>query len=113
LRRENAARYNERLRHADVLIPGAEGAGSHVFHQYTVRLKNRAKVQAALAAEGIASAIYYPVPLHRQEVFAGACAGVCLPVTERIAAEVLSLPMYPELTEAQIDLVCRTLLAAL
>lgn len=113
LRRENAARYNERLRHADVLIPGAEGAGSHVFHQYTVRLKNRAKVQAALAAEGIASPIYYPVPLHRQEVFAGACAGVCLPVTERIAAEVLSLPMYPELTEAQIDLVCRTLLAAL
>jgi dTDP-4-amino-4,6-dideoxygalactose transaminase len=113
LRRENAARYNARLADAGVTVPYEDGKGTHVFHQYTIRVGSRKQVQQALSAEGIASAIYYPVPLHRQEVFAADCAGVSLPVTEQAAAEVLSLPMYPELEEPQIERICSTLLAAL
>lgn len=113
LRRQHAARYNELLRDSVATIPYEDGHGIHVYHQYTILLDDREKVQRALAAEGIASAIYYPVPLHRQEVFADVCAGVSLPVTERVAEKVLSLPMYPELTGEQVDRVCRTLLAAL
>lgn len=113
LRRENAGHYSSRLDGSGVTVPFVSGDGTHVFHQYTIRVKNREKIQKALTAQGIASAIYYPVPLHQQEVFAADCAGVSLPVTEQVAKEVLSLPMYPELKEEQIDTICRTLLAAL
>jgi dTDP-4-amino-4,6-dideoxygalactose transaminase len=113
LRRENAAHYNARLANSAVTVPFEDGKGMHVFHQYTIRVQDRERVQKALAAEGIASAIYYPVPLHRQEVFISDCAGVSLPVTDQAASEVLSLPMYPELIEEQIDRVCQTLLSAL
>lgn len=113
LRRENAAHYNARLANSAVTVPFEDGKGMHVFHQYTIRVHDRERVQKALAAEGIASAIYYPVPLHRQEVFISDCAGVALPETDQAAGEVLSLPMYPELAEEQIDRVCRTLLSVL
>lgn len=113
LRRENAAHYNARLANSGVTVPFEDGKGTHVFHQYTIRVQDRDRVQKALAAEGIASAVYYPVPLHRQEVFIADCAGVSLPVTDKAATEVLSLPMYPELMEEQIDRVCQTLLSAL
>lgn len=108
-RRRNAALYSELLQDAPVLTPVEDGKGCHVFHQYTLRAPRRADLQKTLSAAGIASAIYYPVPLHRQEVFAADCAGLSLPVAEQAAAEVLSLPMYPELTAEQIRLVCRTI----
>jgi dTDP-4-amino-4,6-dideoxygalactose transaminase len=57
---------------------------------------------AALSAAGIASAIYYPIPLHRQEVFAADCEGVTLPVAEQTAARCMSLPVFPEMTEEQV-----------
>jgi dTDP-4-amino-4,6-dideoxygalactose transaminase len=112
-RRLNASRYNERLGDSAVVTPVEDGLGTHVYHQYTIRSPQRDRVREALASAGIASAIYYPVPLHQQEVFAADCAGVRLPVVEKAAAEVLSLPMYPELTEEQIDRVCRTVLDVL
>ncbi len=112
-RRLNAARYNERLVNSGVVSPKEDGRGTHVYHQYTIRIPQRNLVREALAAAGIASAIYYPVPLHQQEVFAAECAGLRLPAAEAAAAEVLSLPMYPELTEKQIDRVCRTVLDVL
>ena len=113
LRRENAAHYNARLANSAVTVPFEDGKGTHVFHQYTIRVQDRERVQKALADEGIASAIYYPVPLHRQEVFISNCADVSLPVTDQAASEVLSLPMYPELVEEQIDHVCQTLLSVI
>ncbi|MDK2846827.1 MAG: UDP-N-acetyl-3-dehydro-alpha-D-glucosamine 3-aminotransferase [Desulfuromonadales bacterium] len=112
-RRQNAALYNARLGDSSVTIPVEDGLGTHVFHQYTIRVRNRHNVQQVLAEQGIASAIYYPVPLHLQEVFAGACDGLSLPVTEQAAEEVLSLPMYPELKEEQIDQICKALMSAL
>jgi dTDP-4-amino-4,6-dideoxygalactose transaminase len=106
-RRENARRYGARLADAGVLPPVEDGKGLHVYHQYTVRAANRDVIRNALSAAGIASAVYYPVPLHRQEVYAADHARASLPAAEAAAEQVLSLPMYPELTEDQIDEVAR------
>lgn len=109
-RRKNAQLYTRSLEDAGIVPPQEDGKGLHVYHQYTILSERRDAIQNALAQEGIASAIYYPIPLHRQEVYRTECAGVSLPVTERYARQVLSLPMYPELTEAQIERVCQALL---
>ena len=103
LRRANAHYYSTRLAAAGVTPPVEDGKGVHVYHQYTVLTDRREASQQALTQAGCASAIYYPIPLHRQEVFAAACAGLSLPVSEQTAARVLSLPIYPELTEMQMD----------
>jgi UDP-N-acetyl-3-dehydro-alpha-D-glucosamine 3-aminotranferase len=112
LRRRNARLYNERLRGADVVPPVEDATGRHVYHQYTVRSDRRDAIRMALEQAGIASAIYYPVPLHRQDAFLDAAAGLRLAHAEDAAHEVLSLPMFPELAESQIDEVCRVVLAA-
>jgi dTDP-4-amino-4,6-dideoxygalactose transaminase len=112
-RQENAARYTRQLQDSAAVAPVVADGCDHVYHQYTIRVPERDRVQGALSAAGIASAIYYPVPLHRQQAFAGQGDAACLPVAEQAAGQVLSLPMYPELSEQQIDRVCRTLLEAL
>lgn len=102
-RRDNAHYYSARLAGAGVTPPCEDGKGVHVYHQYTVLTDRRDALQEALSQAGCASAVYYPIPLHRQEVFAGACAGLTLPVSEQTSSRVLSLPIYPELTETQMD----------
>jgi dTDP-4-amino-4,6-dideoxygalactose transaminase len=106
-RRENAHRYGARLADAGVVSPVEDGKGLHVYHQYTVRAANRDVIRGALSAAGIASAVYYPVPLHRQEVYAADNARASFPAAEAAAEQVLSLPMYPELTDEQIEEVAR------
>lgn len=113
LRRKNAHLYTGRLKGTRVVPPAEDGKGVHVYHQYTVLTDARESIQNALGAAGIACAVYYPIPLHRQEVYRDSCAGCSFPVSEEVAARVLSLPMYPELTGAQIDRVCDVLLGAL
>lgn len=87
-----------------VVLPRFEpGPGHrHVFHQYTIRALDRDRLQVALDSEGIRTAIYYPLPLHLQRCFAylGGKEGDC-PEAERAAREVLSLPIFPEITEEQ------------
>ena len=101
-RRKAAHRYNELLRGADVVVPHEAQYSDHIYHQYTVRLKNRDAVVKSLTGQKIPHAIYYPIPLHRQQAFqaAGKPDGT-FPVTEQAAREVLSLPMHTELTEDQ------------
>jgi dTDP-4-amino-4,6-dideoxygalactose transaminase len=94
-RRANAHYYSARLAQAGVTPPGEDGKGVHVYHQYTVLTDRRDAVQQSLTQAGCASAIYYPIPLHRQQVFAAACAGLTLPESDQAAARVLSLPIYP------------------
>lgn len=113
LRRKNAHQYTHRLHGTGVIPPAEDGKGTHVYHQYTVLSDAREAIQSALGAAGIASAVYYPIPLHRQEVYWDSCARCSFPVAEEVAGRVLSLPMYPELTTAQIDRVCDVLLGAL
>jgi dTDP-4-amino-4,6-dideoxygalactose transaminase len=113
LRREKAQGYARRLAGSSLVLPSEHGKGTHVYHQYTVRTAKRDTVKAALDAAGIGSMIYYPIPLHRQEVYAPACPGLSLPHSERVAAEVLSLPMFPMLTDDQLDRISQAVLAAL
>jgi dTDP-4-amino-4,6-dideoxygalactose transaminase len=112
LRREKAQGYNRRLAGRGLVLPAEHGQGLHVYHQYTVRSPQRDAIKAALDAASIGSMIYYPIPLHRQEVYSQAGAGQSLPHSERVAAEVLSLPMFPMLTDAQLDRVASVVLGA-
>jgi perosamine synthetase len=83
--------------------PVADGV-RHVYHQYTVRVPHdRDAVRDKLAAKGVGSEVYYPTPIHRLRPFLKAGSGWDLPETERAAAEVLSLPVHPSLTENDLD----------
>ncbi len=105
-RRRVAHRYNAGLCLLNLRTPCEDGVGLHVFHQYTLLTDDRAAIQQALTEHKIASAVYYPVPLHQQKVFAGISAGAHFPVTESVAQRCLSLPIYPELSNEAIDEVC-------
>lgn len=102
-RQENAHYYSELFNDLELVPPYEDGKGTHVYHQYTVMTDRRGAIQQSLAKAHIASAVYYPVPLHKQEVFLSSCHSVSLPVTERAAQRVLSLPIYPELRKDQIE----------
>jgi dTDP-4-amino-4,6-dideoxygalactose transaminase len=93
--------------------PCEDGVGLHVFHQYTLLTDHREAIQQALTEHKIASAVYYPVPLHQQKVFAGISAGTHFPVTESVAQRCLSLPIYPELSNESVDEVCGVIRQAL
>jgi dTDP-4-amino-4,6-dideoxygalactose transaminase len=110
LRRKNASLYNNYLREADLITPYEDGEVKHVYHQYTIRTRYRDRITKCLRDEGIASAVYYPLPLHQQPVFKslGFNTGD-LKNSESASLEVLSLPMYPELTEEEIQRVCKTI----
>jgi dTDP-4-amino-4,6-dideoxygalactose transaminase len=104
-RRENARYYDEAFADlADVRTPFVHPDNESIFNQYTIRVPRRDALQAALKERGIGSAIYYPLPLHLQPCFAylGYREGQC-PESERAAGEVLSLPIFPELTRSQLD----------
>lgn len=104
-RRENAAFYNEAFKGVDgITTPFVDAANTSIYNQYTIRTPRRDALQAHLKEKGIGHAVYYPMPLHLQACFAylGYREGQC-PESERAAKEVLSLPVYPELTSAQLD----------
>jgi dTDP-4-amino-4,6-dideoxygalactose transaminase len=106
-RRARAAWYEQALAGLPAVCPPrTDPANEHTFHQYTIRAERRDALLAHLKAGGIGCAVYYPVPLHLQPCFAhlGYQRGR-LPVTEHAMDTVLSLPIYPELTEAQQALV--------
>jgi len=102
-RRKAAEQYTALLKGTPVTPPSTEPHCEHIFHQYTIRAPRRDELAAYLKERGIPHAIYYPVPLHLQQAFAmsGGRKGD-FPVTERAAAEVLSLPMHTELTQEQL-----------
>jgi dTDP-4-amino-4,6-dideoxygalactose transaminase len=116
-RRGNADVYNRLLSDMPVVRPVEAPYARHVYHLYVIRSPCREQIRSALEQAGIGTGIHYPVPIHRQPVLRRqAYAKVALQVTESIANEVLSLPMYPELTEEQIaevaSLVIQTVEAA-
>jgi len=100
-RRAIADSYNHELAGL-VETPFADGHGRHVYHQYTILSDRRDTIQKVLTDAGIACAVYYPVPLHKQEMFAATHGQVTLPVTERVAQRCLSLPISPMLKDEQI-----------
>ena len=99
-RKAAARRYNHLLTGLPVGVPYEAPDVRHVFHQYTIRTSSRDSLAAYLKERGIASMVYYPIPLHRQKLYASLGYGEgSLPVSERAGNEVLSLPMFPELSE--------------
>jgi dTDP-4-amino-4,6-dideoxygalactose transaminase len=108
-----AARYNELLAGTDIITPEIPAGGRHVFYCYAIRVPGgrRDALRAFLTERGIGTQIHYPVPIHMQEAaqFLGYRKGD-LPVTEKVAGEVLSLPMFAELTDSQIDRVASSVM---
>jgi len=114
-RRKNALSYNKHLSGSGIRTPAEQQGTKHVFHQYTIRVKNRDAVKKRLdEGKATSSMIYYPVPLHLQAAYRdlGMKHG-SLPVAEQAAQEVLSLPMYPELADEQIKTVVEAVKQAL
>lgn len=102
-RRAHASLYNELLNGRDVVTPYESPDVRHVYHLYVIRTPRRDEVLAQLKSKGINAGVHYPIPLHRQPAYIKQGYGsVSLPVTEKAAKEVLSLPLYPELTHEQI-----------
>jgi dTDP-4-amino-4,6-dideoxygalactose transaminase len=102
-RKDRAALYTILLDETGLTLPFIKEDRDHVFHQYTIRLKDRDGLKRHLETCSIESSVFYPVPLHLQQAFQplGLNSG-SYPDSEKAAKEVLSLPMYPELEEADI-----------
>jgi len=103
-RRHAAQKYTERLQEIESVTPPTERF-FHVYHLYVIRVPQRDRLRAYLSERGIATGLHYPVPMHLQTILAGhpQAKRSCLPVTERIVGEILSLPMFPDLTDGQIE----------
>ena len=109
-RQRNAAFYDAAFRRAElgdaVRIPHASLGVRHIYNQYVIRARDRDGLRAHLAAAGVGTEIYYPVPLHLQQCFEYlGCKAGDYPQSERAAAETLALPIYPELSEEQLQYV--------
>ncbi|MBD2091427.1 DegT/DnrJ/EryC1/StrS family aminotransferase [Microcoleus sp. FACHB-1515] len=103
-RQRLADRYTELFdRIPGIIAPRPIPGGKTVWHQYTIRLQNRDAVRSQLQQQGVNTMLYYPIPLHRQPVYEKNYAEVKLPIAEQMAREVLSLPMFPELSIEQQD----------
>ena len=100
-RREIAARYDAELR--GVITPAVRAGVTHVYHQYTIRVRERDAFADRLKELGVGSAIYYPIPVHQQKPFVALGFGSQrFPVTERLTDQVLSIPVHPSLTDDEV-----------
>ncbi|RJP96272.1 MAG: DegT/DnrJ/EryC1/StrS family aminotransferase [Desulfobacteraceae bacterium] len=108
LRRQHARTYSERLGDIDqVILPLEAENRKHVFHIYAIRTKHRDTLMEYLKINGIQCGVHYPVPIHKQEAYSfNGYQNKQYPVAETVASELVSLPMYPELTGSMIETVC-------
>ena len=110
-RRQIARSYDERLTATSLRLPQVCGDVAHVYHQYVVRSGERDALKERLRANGVGTLIHYPVPIHLQPAYRNRSVAEALPETERAAKEVLSLPMFPQLTDEQIEQACQAIIA--
>ena len=106
-RRTHARQYDQLFQGLEEVVPPLEADyARHVYHIYPIRVQERDEVMRLLEGKGIGCGIHYPVPIHLQEAYQGLGYQVgAFPVSEQICAEFISLPMFPELTQAQVELV--------
>jgi dTDP-4-amino-4,6-dideoxygalactose transaminase len=114
LRREHAALYSKLLTESGLTLPVELPYGEHVYHLYVIQHGHRDALRVRLEARGVQTGIHYPVPIHLQPAYAahGHQRGD-FPVTEWLADRILSLPMFAELTAAQIEYVAESVATAL
>ncbi|HYR75225.1 MAG TPA: DegT/DnrJ/EryC1/StrS family aminotransferase [Pyrinomonadaceae bacterium] len=109
-RRRLSDYYMEQLTLPDLILPVVHESAQPVWHLFVVRAGERDRLQAHLKSKGVATGVHYPVPLHFQPAYEHmAIRRGTLPITEKVSKDVVSLPMYPELTEEHIDSVCSAL----
>lgn len=110
-RRRAASRLHAALLDVEaVSLPAPVAVGAdHVYHQFVIRTPRRDEVRASLAEKGIASGIHYPVPIHRSEAYEALGEGDVAPIAARLAEEILSLPLFPSITDGQIERVAGAL----
>ena len=104
-----AQTYNRLLEGSRFETPPIPDDRDHIFHQYTLLCDERDVVREQVMAQDVSCAIYYPVPLHQQKAFADT-PQPALPVTEEVSLRCLSFPVFPEMTETQIETVCEAIL---
>ncbi|MFN8627909.1 MAG: DegT/DnrJ/EryC1/StrS family aminotransferase [Candidatus Binatia bacterium] len=103
-RQQIAAHYSERFSAFDVRVPRELPGEVHVYHQYVIRTSQRERLRAHLQGAGVETGIHYPVPLHRQPSWQRRYgASSSFPRAERLADEILSLPVFPDLTDAEVE----------
>jgi len=107
-RRAVAKRYLAEIKNDKITLPFWDFSDNHVFHLFVIRTKNRTHLQEYLAQNNIQTVIHYPIPPHKQKAFLG-WNNLSFPITEKIHQEVLSLPMSPILTEAEVDFIIEIL----
>jgi dTDP-4-amino-4,6-dideoxygalactose transaminase len=115
LDRDNAARQNWAVRYLGGLketvltLPVTRAEASHVYHLFVVRSRERDALKEYLKEKGIGTLVHYPVPVHLQPAYKNRLKTSDMDATEKVAKEVLSLPMYPELAESDVDQVIEAL----
>ncbi len=106
-----AGLYHDLLSDTELILPVRPKESSHVFHQYVIRHSRRDELKEYLKGRGIHTLVHYPVPIHLQPAYENfGCIVGSLPNSEQVAREVLSLPIYPELPEEKIGLICRAIM---
>jgi len=101
-RRANADRYRQKLAGANLVLPPPDDDAQSVYHLFVVQVEDRSRFQEDMKEEGIGTLIHYPIPVHKQKAYAHR-KWPSYPVTERLAGRIVSLPMFAELTDEQID----------
>jgi dTDP-4-amino-4,6-dideoxygalactose transaminase len=108
-RRSIAAKYRELLQDAELVLPGERDGTTHVYHLYVVRHAERDLLRAHLQQQGVQCGIHYPAPIHELEPFREArTVPEGAPLSSRLAKQILSLPMYPDLSDEKIERVAST-----
>jgi len=112
-RRRVAHRYSEALGDTSIQTAYEDNIGVHIYHQYTLLHEDRDSIMKALQDNNVACAVYYPIPLHKQDVYLEAYKDISLPVSEAVAAKCFSLPVYPELEDDKVDVITGIIKGAL
>lgn len=108
LRRGIARRYLVEINNDKIVLPHSDLSNNHVFHLFVIRTKNRTELQEYLHENGIQTVIHYPIPPHKQKALSE-CNDLSFPITEKIHDQVLSLPISPVLTAAEVDYIISVL----
>jgi dTDP-4-amino-4,6-dideoxygalactose transaminase len=108
-RRRLAELYKEILGQTDVVLPSERTYAKHVYHLFVIRLAGRDNCQRFLQKSGIQTQIHYPIPVHKQEAYAAYAGTKDLAITQKICNEILSLPLYPSLTEEEVTYTARVI----